>query len=190
LLFMARPEAVVLSSMKAAMADAGLCAQLGAKMFVPANWHQSLSDRHHGDPVRRACLLRAGARVRVPAFDLVVNRVCSQGSHPNPIHWSFRARGTKPGGLTALTDSLRAGIETEGLGCEGGHTAHLTISYGAPVRLASPLAIAPIVWTIDAFELVESRDGPYRYETVERWPLLPPADPDAGQLELFQAPRV
>ena len=86
----------------------------------------------------------------------------------------------------ALIDLLRVGIAAEGFGPQGGHTPHVTLSYNAPARLADALRIAPIAWSIDAFELVECRKRPYRYETIERWRLLPPVDPVHHQPGLFE----
>lgn len=187
LFFMARPGREVQSAVTEMLAASGLDARLGRAMFPSGNWHQSLSDLHPGDPERLARLLRAGARVRSAAFTLVLDRICSRGDRGRPIHWSLRGGEAKPAGLEALTGSLRAGIEAERIGPQGGHTAHVTLSYKAPAGLAGTVRIVPIAWTIDAFELVECRDRPYRYETVERWPLLPATDPEPGQPGLFAA---
>lgn len=185
LIFMARPGPRVLSTLEEALAGSGLDSTLGGAKFHPGSWHQSLSNRHQDDPDRRMRMLRAGARVQAPAFDLVLNRISSQGDASDSIHWSFRARGASPSGLASLMASLRAELQGEGIDDKGGHSPHLTISYRAPVRFAGSLPVAPIAWRIDAFELVQGGGKPYRYRTIGKWPLL--AGPEAEQLGLFTA---
>lgn len=185
--FMARPPRDVVCAAREMLERHGLDAMLDRALFPPANWHQSISDLQPGSRETCARMLRAGARVRAPAFDLVLDRVCSRHDQPGTIHWYLRAREIKPSGLEALVDSVRAETKAEGIGPQGGHTAHVTISYKAAVGLPRVLKIPPIVWPVDAFELVECRDQPYRYEVIGRWSLLPVTGPRRGQTDLFGA---
>jgi 2'-5' RNA ligase len=184
-LFLIRVRQDLVSTVMNALAIKGRDKELGRGMFPSENWHQSISDALPGDPPSRARLRAVGARVSAPAFHFVLDRICSRGNSGDPVQWSLRGPENKPKGLTALADMLRVGIESEGFGPQGGHTAHVTLSYDAPARLADALRIPPVAWSIDAFELVACRHRPYRYETIERWPLLRPGEPVHGQPDLF-----
>lgn len=175
----------LVSTVMKALAIRGHDRQLGSALFAPENWHQSISDALPGDAGSRARLRALGARISAPAFHLDLTRICSRERYDSTIQWLLDGPEKKPKGLMALTDPLRAGIQAEGFGPQGGHTAHVTLSYRAPARLADALKIVPIAWSIDAFELVECRNRPYRYETIERWSLLPGNDPTHDQLGLF-----
>jgi len=171
-IFMTRPPPCVLDPMHAAMAACGLVNLAGANLFAPENWHQSLSDRHNSS--RREALLRAGARVQAAAFPIVLNRFRSSGVDPGHIHWEMTSRGAKPQGLVDLLDNVRLNLGLEGVHDPSGHTAHVTICYRAFEVLSPSIPIVPITWTVDAFELVVVEGSPYRYTTIERWPLAPP----------------
>ncbi|WP_457445594.1 hypothetical protein [Roseateles sp. P5_E4] len=56
---------------------------LGRALFVPTNWHQSLSDRYwEGDsPDLLERLLRAGGKVSAQAASLTLNRIVAVGAH-------------------------------------------------------------------------------------------------------------
>ena len=181
LLFVAKPQREVRSAMEQAVAALGLDRQLGPALFISDNWHQSLSDRYFVEPGLREKLLRAGARVSACRFSMILNRINSQGNSGAGIHWAFRARGM-PEGLKQLQSAIQLALRLEGLKQEQNPTAHLTISYRAPSRLASQL-ITPIEWVIDEILLVEGGGAPYHYREIERWPLLPP---QYEQLRLFQ----
>ena len=173
LILMARPPATVLDIVGAQLAVHGLAQSAGSALSPSANWHQSLSDRHDG--ARREAMLRAGARVRASAFELVFNRIDSSGGGADPIHWTLRARGSKPQGLIDLLEAVRESLALEGIQDGLGHTAHITLCYRAPAALPATLQISPVAWTIDTLELVVAGGSPYGYTTLERWPLAPPA---------------
>lgn len=62
---------------------------------------------------------------------------------------------------------IRAGFSNK---LERGFAPHITLGYGeAP--LAQALPIAPIVWHVEEFVLLESLVGRSIYNTVGRWPL-------------------
>lgn len=173
LILMARPPATVIDLVSAQLAIHGLEQSAGGSLSRPANWHQSLSDRHGN--ARREAMLRAGARVRASAFEFVFNRIDSSGDAGSPIHWTLRARGSKPQGLLDLLAAIRESMAMEGIHDGLGHTAHITLCYRAPAVLPETLRINPIAWTVDSIELVVAGGSPYGYATIGQWPLAPPA---------------
>lgn len=183
LLFMARPSPGVRAAMWTALARNGLDTRLGPALFPVRNWHQTLSGRHADTPDLRAAMLRAGASIAASACTLTLNRMRDQ-QHDAAIHWAFRARGT-PDGFAALLAAVDTALSGQGLPAGAGHTPHVTISYGAPDRLA-PTSMGAVHWTIAEVELVVGGGQPYGYEVLARWPLRPPApDPAKQQLTLF-----
>ena len=173
LILMARPPATVIDVVSSQLAIHGLEQSAGGNLSPPANWHQSLSDRHGS--ARREAMLRAGVRIRASAFELVFNRIDSSGDAGTPIHWTLRARGAKPQGLVDLLAAIRESLAMEGIHDGLGHTAHITLCYRAPALLPETLWIDPVAWTVDAIELVVAGGSPYGYTTIGRWPLAPPA---------------
>ena len=169
---MAKPQPEVLSAMETAVSASGLDVKLGAALFIPENWHQSLSatyQRNTDADVER--LLRAGSRINATAVTVRLNRIRSQGSRAGQIHWAFLAEGN-PDGFRELLCAVQAAMRAEGIEEHIVHHPHLTISYWAPSRLPSQ-KIEPIDWTIDAVLLVEGSGQPYRYITLAQWPLVP-----------------
>ena len=185
LLFIAKPQPEVLSTMETAVSACGLDVVLGAALFEPENWHQSLSASYQKNTdADIEKFLRAGSRISATAVTLRFNRVASQGGAARRIQWAFRAQGN-PEGFHELVCAAQAALRTEGLEEHIVHRPHVTISYRAPSRVPSRM-IAPIDWTIDAVLLVEGSGQPYRYTTLAQWPLAPaPAPPPVMQLPLF-----
>lgn len=101
-LFMSMPQQPLLNAMRVIVDRYGLATQLGLALFVPTNWHQSLSDRHWEEdtPDLRERMLRAGGRVSAQAVAMTLNRIVANGEH-----WSFRAKGSPHGfpGLLAAS---------------------------------------------------------------------------------------
>jgi len=132
---------------------------LGAMAMLPA------------DVVGRACA--AAARVRVPAFDLVLDRV-----------GCFRKRGIPwwlgcsemPVGLKTLWDSLAAELRREGIVPRDRQlTPHVTVLRDADAEI-EPAPMEPVRWPVDGFRLVESRLAPSpEYVVRGDWPLGPRA---------------
>ncbi len=171
--FLARPPQPVIERILAALARHGLQEEGRTGLFPSANWHQSLSNLHGA--VSGDALKRIGDGVRATQVELVFNRI---GSHVGPqgrIQWTLKARGSQPAGFAALLADLRAGVARAGLEPGAGHTPHVTLHYHAPHALDGSLAIESIHWTIDTLELVRIAGPPYRYDTLARWPLAPPA---------------
>ena len=183
-LVMAQPPWVVREACQRVVHDLGLNALLQGAMFDPVNWHQTLSDRFYDrsqiEPLRCAC-----ARVRAQACTLTLNRIRGDGG-PEAFHWAFHALG-RPPGFSRLLEAVKQALAAERLDTLHGHRPHITISYWAPLALRTH-KIRPIPWTIDEILLVEGHrvgdhDEHYRYDVIDRWPLLP-LDP-ARQLDLF-----
>ncbi|KQV86590.1 hypothetical protein [Pelomonas sp. Root1237] len=72
-LFMSMPQQPLLNAMRVIVDRYGLATQLGLALFVPTNWHQSLSDRHWEEdtPDLRERMLRAGGRVSAQAVAMM-----------------------------------------------------------------------------------------------------------------------
>lgn len=138
--------------------------------WAAANLHMSLSDRHYrSDP---APMLRACERVRVPAFDLTLNRITYEG------HLTLRALGDKPRAFVELIESIRQELAKEGIDDVTGHTAHITLSYDSPIRLDRSIHLKPMALPVDEFELVVGGGDPYAYTTIGKWPLGPRVQAD------------
>jgi 2'-5' RNA ligase len=176
---MAMPPRAVLDAMHVIVDRYGLAKQLNGALFVPTNWHQSLSDRHWEEdtPDLREKMLRAGTRVSAQSVAMVLNRVVANGEH-----WFFRARGS-PDGFPELLDAIRGALAAEGIEDGMGHTPHVTLSYTAAEHQKPPKIKEVIEWTLDELLLVVGGGSPYRYEVLGRWPLQPLAG--GRQLDLF-----
>lgn len=184
LFVMARVPGPLGDALLGVLRDAGLDALLGGALYPPRNWHQSLSDLHPPEarePLRRAC-----AGLAVEGAELRLDRLESAGPEPGRIHWRFVPAGGKSDKLARLLTGLRARLHAEGLAARHGHRPHVTISYGARQAIAPP-NVPPQPWRIDAIELVEvaGRGADYRYDTINAWPLRPPATPPPTQLSLL-----
>jgi 2'-5' RNA ligase len=176
-LFIAKPQPDVLSAMVTAVTASGLDHLLGAALFAPDNWHQSLSDRYSDEPELRDRLLHAGGRISAVSVTMTLNRIISK-SGKRGIQWAFRARGEPPE-FQELLNTVQAALRAEGLSEEQGHIPHITISYAAPARLSSQ-KILPIEWTVNEILLVKGGgEEPYQYRTLGRWQLLAPPYPYA-----------
>ena len=104
LIIMAKPPAATLAAMVQVLRERELDQQLGAAMFDPVNWHQSLSDLFPDSPEFRATLKRACGQVSAAPFTLRLNRIIGGKSH-----WEFKARGT-PKGFSALLTAIRVAL--------------------------------------------------------------------------------
>lgn len=178
-LFMAMPSPSVRAGLAILIQRYGVDKLLGGSLFVPTNWHQSLSDRHWEDsmPDLRGKLMRAGARVSAHAVPMTLNRIVAHGAH-----WSFQAKG-KPAGFVELLNAIRAALSAEGIDDRIGHTPHVTVSYTAPDRLIAPKIREAVEWIIDEVLLVKGGGSPYHYEVLGRWPLH--TIPGGAQQQLF-----
>lgn len=184
LFVMARVPAALGDALLGILRDTGLDAVLGGALYPPRNWHQSLSDLQ--PPDAREALRRACAGLSAEGAELRLNRLESAGPEPGRIHWRFVPAGGKSDGLARLLTALRTRLRGEGLAAQHGHRPHVTISYGARQAIA-PLNFPAHPWQIDTIELVEvaGRGKDYRYDTVDAWPLHPPATPPPTQLSLL-----
>ncbi|MGM8061117.1 hypothetical protein [Vogesella indigofera] len=183
LLLIAKPQPEVLSAMVQEVTKHQLHTLLGAALFAPENWHQSLSRPYRYEAGLCERLLLAGSRIAANCCVVTLNRISSQHAAAPGIHWAFRARG-QPKGFPALLSAVRSALIAQGVDERQGHSPHVTISYRAPTPLSSRV-IAPIDWTIDEIQLVLAGDSePYRYQTLGHWALATPRYPYA-QLRLL-----
>ena len=121
------------------------------------------------DPLIAACRA-AGDAVRTPPFSFSLD---AAGSFPNrKIPWWLGCHAM-PAALDALWDYLSRGLRANGIAIDepAPRVAHVTIVRDADRPLA-PERIAPIVWPVRDFVLVDSLLGAESsYTILRRWPL-------------------
>jgi 2'-5' RNA ligase len=181
---MLSPETV--AAICALLEQHGLDRWLGAALFAPANWHQSLSERVFNATRADIALLRGvGERIRAHACTLQFNRIDSSVNPKGRVHVTLRARG-RPQAFLALNDAVQTELRAaDYASIATGVTPHTTLSYDAPGRIETIAIEPPLHWTIDTLSLVLGHGNPYRYEVLDRWPLLPECNPVAVQAHLF-----
>lgn len=174
LLFIARPGAEVRGAIEALVSRRDMSSRASGVLFPVENWHQSVSDRYVDTPAVRETLLKAGALVRAPAFTVSLDRLHSARNQRGQFNWDIRSqRGCDE--LKTLIGAINAAIAAQGFPGGGGHSPHITLSYGADASLACAGPITPIPWMIDTIELVAGGGQPYRYTMLQRWSLAPAA---------------
>ncbi|MCE7033123.1 hypothetical protein LY625_10940 [Lysobacter sp. GX 14042] len=183
LLFILRPSAQVRAALADAVAAAGVTAALGNSAFPPGLWHQSVSDRYADRPDIRERLLAAGAGIQARGFTLELDQVRAARNRRGSFNVDARERRGS-GELDLLIASVNASVEEQGLPPGGGHTPHVTLSYGFHGELPPRQPMRRVDWAVDSLELVVGGGAPYHYETLGRWP-LGPAAARASQASLF-----
>lgn len=133
------------------------------------NYHLTLMFLGAVTPPVRGCTERVADAISASPFVLRFEHV---GYWPRPrVLWTAPAH--TPGELLALVEALRRGASGCGLDPEvRPYRAHLTLARKVRSGLAQT-PHAPIVWSIDAFHLIEShtlRTGA-RYHILRSWPL-------------------
>ena len=122
----------------------------------------------HADMVANAC--KAGAGVRSPAFDLVLDQA---GAFPrNRVGWLGCAQTDAP--VLQLWESLRQALTQARVKIDGTFSfkPHVTVLRDARDVLPSQ-SIEPIVWPVREFVLIDSQLGSRNiYEPLGRWPLF------------------
>ena len=186
LFFAAMPPPEVVAAIREVLRMHGLEQWLGPRLFAPGNWHQSLSERRFDATRADIALLRAvGERVRAHACTLQYNRIDGSLTPAGKHYVTLRAKG-KPKAFEAVNQAVQHALRSANYDdMATGVTAHATLSYDAP-SLLEKIDIEPSIdWTIDELLLVLGNGDPYRYEVIDRWPLLPEIDPVASQAGLF-----
>ena len=187
LFFAAMPEPAPLALLVERIAAAGVFEKLGRSVFVPENWHQTLSDRFwEPDAARREGLMRAGELIQASPFTLRFRQVqwsrneLKQKNHCTLVTDSSQAGRAE---LVRCVSAVRHALHQVGLPSPEGHSPHITLSYNAP-DLQPAVDILPFDWTVREILLVEGGGNPYGYTVLGRWPLTLAAVPQ-GQEDLF-----
>ncbi|MGO1541616.1 MAG: 2'-5' RNA ligase family protein [Luteimonas sp.] len=183
LLFILRLAPSAAAALDGAIESAGVKAALGAELFPAALWHQSVSDRYADRPELRQHLLAAGEQVRVPGFTIELDQIRTGRNPRGSFNVEARQRSACPE-LVTLVDAINEAAAAQGLPEGGGHSPHVTLSYGFKGELPGSQPMIPVEWAVDAFELVVGGGRPYGYTTLGRWTLGPPAA-RASQASLF-----
>lgn len=186
LFFAAMPPPETVAAIRVVLERRGLERWLGAALFAPANWHQSLSERVFNATRADIALLRGvGERIRAHSCTLQYNRIDSSVNPKGKTHVTLRARG-KPKAFVALNEAVQSALRAGDYATMAtGVTPHTTLSYDAPGRIETLELDPPLRWTISELLLVLGNGSPYRYDVLDRWSLLPERDPVATQIGLF-----
>ena len=182
LLFILRLAPSVTADLDSVIQSAGIKTALGARLFPPALWHQSVSDRYADRPELRERLLAAGGRVRARGLTVELDELKVARNKHGKFNVEARQRSACPE-LVALVDAVNYAVAQQGLPKGKGHSAHVTLSYNFEGGLKTQPMI-PVQWAADALELVVGGGQPYTYTTLGRW-MLDPAAPPVSQPGLF-----
>lgn len=144
-------------------------------MFPTANWHQSLSDSWSEVPQIHDAMMRAGDALVAAPVTMQLGQIDGPRQNGRRLDWAIRP-STSVDGFTDLVGAVQASLQKHGVNDKTGHTPHITASYRGP-HLLPKTPIASVEWTIDTVELVATREHPYRYETLARWPLTGAREP-------------
>ena len=145
---------------------------LAGRWLEPAKYHATLHFLGDSSEFRRdqtEAARRAAGRLRLTAFDWSLDRVDSfHGAQPPCVLRS----ASDPPALLQLWQQLREALILEGLGKSlvGQFTPHVTLAYGRRV-LPEPIAIPPLLWTVDSLALIHSGSTLKHYELLAQWPL-------------------
>ncbi|WP_162823811.1 hypothetical protein [Lysobacter sp. TY2-98] len=174
-MLIARPPRAVVDRLYQSLVDAGIIAMLGGEMFPTANWHQSLSDAWSEVQQIHDAMMRAGDELVAAPVTMQLAQIDGPRQNGRRLDWVIRPSASV-GGFADLVGAVRSSLQKHGINERAGHTPHITASYRGP-HLLPKKPIAPVEWTIDTVELVATRETPYRYETLARWPLTGAPEP-------------
>lgn len=144
----------------------------GGRLMRPVSLHLTLAFIGSVTPTELAELERIAAGIRVPAFDLNLDRL---GFWPQRgILWAGCSTRSPP--LSALSERLAVALRDAGFAIDpragAAQVAHVTLA--RRVRCASlPRLETPIRWRVDEFALVESHlhASATSYKTLASFPL-------------------
>jgi 2'-5' RNA ligase len=146
------------------------CRISGGRPVPRGNWHITLAFLGSLEVERRRSVERVADAVRVPKFDLRLDRL---GFWPRPGGILWLGASEPPAALVRLVALLGEGISSNAIELDRRpFHAHLTLMRRVEraVRLDPPL---PIHWPVGDFVLCESVTDPggARYRVLERWAL-------------------
>lgn len=128
---------------------------------------QFLGDFHELPQGDIAAAKHAASQLRVPAFDLPLDRV---GGFPGSHVW-WLGCASMPDGLQRLWTELGLSLAKARVRTHGSHalTPHVTVLRNAAAMLP-PTPIAPVSWRVREFALIHS-NNPNPYQVLGRWSL-------------------
>ncbi len=149
---------------------AAACRVSGGRPVPRENWHVTLAFLGSLDGERRGCVERVADAVRVPAFDLWLDRL---GFWPRPGGILWLGTSQVPAALVRLATLLGEEMSSRRIEVDRRpFHAHLTLMRRVEraVRLDPP---TPLSWPVADFVLCESVTDPggARYRVLGRWPL-------------------
>jgi 2'-5' RNA ligase len=173
LFFAIRPDAAATARIEALRAT--LCAEQGligtllpADQFQITLYHLGDFARYPQDLVDKA--IAAGAKLSVPAFELVLDQAMSlKRREPRKLPCVLTTREPLAP-LQALHAQLVAALKAAGLYRYASFTPQLPLLHdNIPVE---PQAVEPVGWVVNELLLVRSRLGKGEDEILARWPLV------------------
>ncbi len=142
--------------------------EVGGRATSTATLHMTLAFLGERSGMDVAVALNVGDALRARAFELTLDRL---QRWPNGILWmGCRA---PPDALGALVTEVREGLRQAGIALAApGFFPHITLmrKTRAPFEART---LAPIVWPVAGFALIESQRQPAgpEYRTLKGWPL-------------------
>ena len=175
LFFALRPDTLVADRIARAVAAVNAEGSVRGRSVKPSKHHLTVQflGTHDGQPARIIEQARvAAARVRLAAFDLVLDRIDTFGGHRR-APCVLRCTADSDASVQTLRRVLGEALVAEGLAhlLEDRFTPHVTIGY-AERQLPAPIAIAPITWRVREFALIESHGAEASHVLLDRWSLL------------------
>jgi 2'-5' RNA ligase len=149
--------------------------------IAPERYHLTLHFLGDNSELRQDLVDRASTaatKVRMPAFDLVLDHAASFRGPAPP--WVLRCPEPAES-IQQLWRALGIALVGERMRSESGSgfTPHVTVLRDADKPLA-PCAIGTVVWPVRDFVLIHSQLGrERRYTELGRWPLTPATKPGA-----------
>ena len=142
----------------------------GMRVVPGVNLHLTLLFLGECSHARETVLRAAAGELRMPAFELVLDRTAGRTGRGRGILWSEASEAPVP--LLELVASLRARAEAIGLEVERRpFLPHVTLARGKGD--VTPAPHAPIGWRVEQFSLTAStlRSDGARYEVLANWSL-------------------
>lgn len=150
------------------------CLDGGGRRLRPQRYHLTLQFLgEHPEPCQplldAAC--RAATRVRVPPFELVLDRA---GSFRNRAAVCWLGCSAMPAGLRALREALRLALARESVRVHKDRrfVPHLTLVRDASQPWPETALEEPLCWQVRGFSLMRSdMERQFAYEEVGTWTL-------------------
>jgi RNA 2',3'-cyclic 3'-phosphodiesterase len=141
----------------------------GGRPTMPVTLHLTMVYAGNVSPSRVTEIKMLASQIRVPAFDFRIDVAgCFEGAR---VAWL--ASDTPPEGMHKLQKALQTAMLEAGFDVDRRKfRPHITVARDV-TTIFEPHPIAPLIWRIDNFCLVEAQQSgnSVRYEMLDRWML-------------------